>query len=341
MMRIKTLAASLLATCLFFVAVFFASAVSAAPRLYLSPAAASPTAGSDIQVDVMIDVESTASFGADATLNIPSEITVKSVSNGGFFDTFSNAPVTNGQLEMHGYLSAAFATKTGSGTFARLTLTSNKTLGTSIVSFSCSSGGVETEILNGVGQNILACSSLNQLTLVYPNPTAPPDDNNDNNNSTNGPTNACGGTCGSNYNCNSGLYCYQGYCKNPDCVNSSNCACPTATPVSTKKPGSTPKSSAKSSPEVVILAKTTPYPSPQASDSATPAPDIQTKPVRDFTSLAVWAGLGLIAIIVIIITINALRKKNPPQITPPTSYPIEPPVPTTAPPIQTPPPTGF
>ncbi len=42
--------------------------------------------------------------------------------------------------------------------------------------------------------------------------------------------NYCGGTCGSNYNCQGGLYCYQGSCRNPNCPTQSSCGCPGATP---------------------------------------------------------------------------------------------------------------
>ncbi|HUC94415.1 MAG TPA: hypothetical protein VMR19_00220 [Candidatus Saccharimonadales bacterium] len=44
-----------------------------------------------------------------------------------------------------------------------------------------------------------------------------------------GPTgtpNSCGGTCGSNYNCNGGLFCYNGYCRNPSCQDQTDCNCP-------------------------------------------------------------------------------------------------------------------
>jgi len=48
-----------------------------------------------------------------------------------------------------------------------------------------------------------------------------------------GVPNYCGGTCGSNTNCQSGLFCYQGYCRNPNCQNDVTCGCavsPTQTP---------------------------------------------------------------------------------------------------------------
>lgn len=46
-----------------------------------------------------------------------------------------------------------------------------------------------------------------------------------------GTPNYCGGTCGSNYNCQGGLYCYNGYCRNPDCPASNTCGCATPPPV--------------------------------------------------------------------------------------------------------------
>jgi LPXTG-motif cell wall-anchored protein len=48
--------------------------------------------------------------------------------------------------------------------------------------------------------------------------------------------NFCNGTCGSNYNCQGGYFCYQGFCRNPACPSDSSCGCgatptPTAPPV--------------------------------------------------------------------------------------------------------------
>ena len=49
-----------------------------------------------------------------------------------------------------------------------------------------------------------------------------------------GEPNYCGGTCGSNYNCRSGFFCYNGYCRNPQCADVLDCDCkasPTTPPV--------------------------------------------------------------------------------------------------------------
>jgi hypothetical protein len=47
--------------------------------------------------------------------------------------------------------------------------------------------------------------------------------------------NSCGGTCGSNFNCQSNLYCYQGYCRNPSCSDKTDCNCAAATTPPTPK----------------------------------------------------------------------------------------------------------
>lgn len=51
-----------------------------------------------------------------------------------------------------------------------------------------------------------------------------------------GEPNSCGGTCGSNYNCKANLYCYQGYCRNPDCRTKTNCSCTSSTSTPSPKP---------------------------------------------------------------------------------------------------------
>jgi len=50
-------------------------------------------------------------------------------------------------------------------------------------------------------------------------------------NSGGGSTNACGGTCGSHSNCNAGLFCYAGFCRNPSCQTQASCVCPNPTAV--------------------------------------------------------------------------------------------------------------
>ena len=61
-------------------------------------------------------------------------------------------------------------------------------------------------------------SSPTSTPSVTPSPTGTP--------------NICNGTCGSNANCQSGLICYNGFCRTPSCQESTSCVCATtaATP---------------------------------------------------------------------------------------------------------------
>lgn len=53
-----------------------------------------------------------------------------------------------------------------------------------------------------------------------------------------GVPNTCGGTCGSHNNCQAGLFCFDGFCRNPQCKETANCSCVTqaTTPTPTTKP---------------------------------------------------------------------------------------------------------
>jgi len=333
-MKIKTLIKSLIISCLFFVASgVVASQAMAAPRLYFDPASVNAAKGADTSINLLIDVENKSAFGADATITFPSnDFTVKSVTNGGFFSDFSFAQ-SSGQLEIHGYFSALYNSKSGNGTFAVITLNSNKDTGTGTMNFTCSQNSSSTEILDSNGQNILSCSSLNQENLTYTSPNV----------SSNGPTNACGGTCGSIYNCDTGLFCYNGFCRNPDCRDSSSCGCTaTATPKPTVKP--TPKPSIKPTPQVVTLAKFTPLPSSTPEESPTSEPVGSPNAKFDYVRVGIWTALSLLAFLLLLGILRLFKGKdtpedNPPTVIPPTDTPTvtvnEPAQPTQSEPIQT------
>ncbi len=74
-----------------------------------------------------------------------------------------------------------------------------------------------------------------------------------------GQPNSCNGTCGSNYNCQTNLFCYQGFCRNPFCKTSATCVCPTPTP--------TPKSTS-ATPSQTPLGTSTPTPTPTPQPTA-------------------------------------------------------------------------
>ncbi len=323
---------------LFVLSSIFALNADAAPRLYFDPSPVNLPNGVETQVNLKIDTESTSVFSADAILNFPaSDITVTSVTNGGFFSDFSFAPTT-GKLEIHAFFSSAYDSKSGSGTVAVIKLKGNKDSGAGQISFTCTGSGETTQILrNSDGNNILACSSLTTLTASYGTASGGNNNNGGNNNtggSTPDPnaTNSCGGTCGSNYNCNSGLYCYSGFCRNPDCPNSSTCGC-TATAKPTAK--ATPKTGIKATPQVVTLARYTA--SPSATPNLTPSPTTEesattsgeSKPF-DLKKFGIWAGLALLFFMILSGIASLFKDKNqPPKITPPTTTVVPPTITTT------------
>lgn len=340
MNKLKLALTSLLATCLFFVAGGVNAQVNAA-TISVSASPSTVTVNNDTQVTVSVNAGTTQIFGAQATINFPADaFTVKSIIYGNYF-TDNVQPVQNsGQIILQGsFFSSITGTGSGNGTFATITLTAKKAAGTGIVNFGCDGGYRDTYILDSAGGNILACSSLNSSTVNFSegtSPTATPAPGGGN-----PPTNACGGTCGSVYNCNANLFCYQGYCRNPDCPSSTTCGCPTITPSPKPTNRSTPKPTAKSgataTPVVVALSTFTPFPSftPISLATAVPGTGSGTLAIKP---IYVWIGLGVLALVVIIIMINALRRKSPPKFTPPTNVP---PMFPTNPPVTPPPPSTY
>lgn len=325
MTRLKLFIKSLLVSCLFFVASgILAVSAFAAPRLYFDPASLSPSKNSDVNVNLKIDVENQSAFGADAVVNFPaSDITIKSVSKGDFFSDFSYAP-SSGKLEIHGYFATLFQTKTGSGTFATITFSTSKDSGTGAISLACAGDGSDTDIINSNGTNILTCSSVNQLNLTY-SPTSSSTGSTTNSttgtsSSDNGPTNACGGTCGSNYNCNSGLFCYSGFCRNPDCRNDLTCTCkatPTPTPSPKPKPKVTPTPTTKPlvspTPPVVKLVIASPNTPVLSTPEAVPQ---EAQGMSNAGRAAIVIGFIIAAIVILLIAAKVFKKKNlpPPYI---------------------------
>lgn len=93
----------------------------------------------------------------------------------------------------------------------------------------------------------VAASCHKTFTVVTASPTASASP-------TDGPgePNSCGGTCGSNSNCKEGLYCYQGYCRNPSCPTDTDCECPSGGS-STSTPSPTLRATSTASPTEAAL----------------------------------------------------------------------------------------
>ncbi|MBI2103869.1 hypothetical protein HYT59_02600 [Candidatus Woesebacteria bacterium] len=288
----------------------------AAARLYFDPAAATVNKDQEFEVKVQIDVESESAFGADAILVFTSsDLSVVSITNGGFFPDFAQAAITD-QIELHGYFSSVFDSKSGAGTLATVKFKSLKDTGTSAVTFACGAGN-DTQILDTDGDNILACGSLNQSNITFSTTTQVDQD-------TSQPTptpNSCGGTCGSNANCKADLYCYltQGFCRNPACPTDTDCSCNvTVTPAKAKLPTKA-KATIKPSPTPQKVALV-PYEKPTPAPEETPLPSEELRP-------GLLADRATIAIVVVVLAIVAgffivrrflAKRKRPPESTPPT-----------------------
>lgn len=160
---------------LLFGAFFGPRAVSAAPSMSLAPATKTVATGEQVTLTVGVNTDGQAVFGSDAILLFdPAEISVVSVANGGFFSDFSYGVDPSGRLELHGFLSSLYETKTGSGPLATFVVQVKKTSGSTSLSFRCGSGQT-TQLLNAQGVNILSCINLNQTVFSLASaPTATP-----------------------------------------------------------------------------------------------------------------------------------------------------------------------
>lgn len=315
-----------------FLFLFSVSTAAAAPRLYFEPTAKTAVKDTEFEISVKIDVESQQAFGSDAVINFPgSDLEIANVATGGFFTDFSKA-TGNGKIEIHGYFANLYDSKSGSGIFAVIKFKTKTDAGKAIVSFSCSGTNPETQILNSAGNNILACSSLNQSEITFASANVGGDDDD----STPTPTpglgepNSCGGTCGSNYNCKAELFCYNGYCRNPFCKNQTNCLCPTAT--ATPQKTATPKPLISTTPQIIVLDQYTSA-SATPTQTATPAGEISEGKNADASGKINWplvakiAGAIFILILIFKLITKLKNKSNPPQINPPVSTPPLPTIP--------------
>jgi len=140
----------------------------AASSLQFSPTTKTVTNTETFVATVSINVESATVMGSDTTIIYAgTDLEVTGVTNGGFFPEFNYANNPSGRLELHGYTSSLYDSKTGTGTLASITFKSKKGVGTNAVVFSCDNTGNDTNILNTGGVNILTCTQVNQLVVTY------------------------------------------------------------------------------------------------------------------------------------------------------------------------------
>ncbi len=149
----------------------------ATPNLQFNPTATTVVQNDTFQQKILINVDSNNSLSSDAIVNYAgADLEVISVTSGNFFPQFTSANDAGaGRLEIHGYTTAGNSTLTGNGTLATIVFKAKKTSGSSTLSFTCSGGSTNTNILATNGQNILDCAQLNQASVTYgANPTPTP-----------------------------------------------------------------------------------------------------------------------------------------------------------------------
>lgn len=319
MRKINFLVKSLLVSLLLLAGnIVFAHAVNAA-TLKFDPASVTAQNGQDFTIKVVIDTGSTSVLAADAVVTFPSsDIDLKNVASGGFFPVFSS-PSGSGTIEIKASQNSA-AGKSGSGTLATITFTSKKDSGSGGIFFGTSGN----DITDGVN-NILDKNALNQVALSYS--AGGSGDNNGGNGGNSGGNsqpNSCGGTCGSDSNCQGGLYCYSGYCRNPQCGGQTNCVCPTAspTPRATATPAAGGETEPSPTPQIVALSDYSPDNGPIETDESAQNQTEATPTLIDTVKTYIpYLAIALIAIALILFILNKVKKGggNPPQITPPAS----------------------
>lgn len=164
----------------------FPSSAHAAVRVYFDPTHTSVAQNNEFTVTVKIDAESNQVVGSDAVVSYAAaDLDVTAVTTGGYFPEFTNAnDAAAGRLEIHGYVTSTYQSKTGAGTLATIKFKVKKGSGSSSITLTCSGSGNDTNVLDISGQNILSCPQVNAVAITYtgasitntPTPTQPPGD---------------------------------------------------------------------------------------------------------------------------------------------------------------------
>lgn len=155
----------------------------AAPKLFFDPVTISVDKNDEFEIQLKIDAESNQVIGSDVAISFADgDLDVIDVKKGDYFPQFTHAK-DDGKIELHGFVTSTYQGKTGAGTLATIKFKSKKDSGSNAISFACTSGGNDTNMINDKGANILACAQLNQVAVTHtgggnppntPTPTRPP-----------------------------------------------------------------------------------------------------------------------------------------------------------------------
>lgn len=158
------------------------------------------------------------------------------------------------------FLTIKFAKKSTTGSQSQLTF-----------------NAANSQLVDMASQQMSINSTPANIIVSVPTPTPTPQPSPT---ATAGEANNCGGTCGSHANCKAGLFCYSGYCRNPQCPSQTNCTCVTYT----SNPTPTPTIKPKPTPEIVNYQLPTP----------TPTTSVYVEPVsyvQEEEDISVWTRL--------------------------------------------------
>lgn len=164
------------------------------------------------------------------------------------------------------FLTIKFAQKSTTGSQSQLTF-----------------NAANSQLVDMASQQMSINSTPANIIVSVPTPTPTPQPSPT---ATAGEANNCGGTCGSHANCKAGLFCYSGYCRNPQCPSQTNCTCVTYT----SNPTPTPTIKPKPTPEIVNYQL--PTPTPTTSVYVAPEPSVEPiSYVQEEEDISVWTRL--------------------------------------------------
>ncbi|NCN06780.1 MAG: LPXTG cell wall anchor domain-containing protein [Candidatus Pacebacteria bacterium] len=215
---IKTLHYCSAALLFFSLSLFTVSAVQAAPHLGVTPTSGEiKTTGTNVAVTVDAETNSLKSVSAVITYDA-TKLTI-TVANGSFFPNVTTDTTTAGEIVISGTLPIGDTTGvTGSGTLATLTVKPiSGATGSPTLAFRClESSSDDSNLITTTGTNLLTstaqCAANVGGTYSFSSGSS-------------STTQACDGTCTTNADCNAGLSCSSGKCRNPSCSTTTSCTC--------------------------------------------------------------------------------------------------------------------
>ena len=149
----------------------------ATPSLLYDKTTVSVAQNTTFTVTININVDANTAQSSKATVTYaPNDLEVVQTADGHFFPSFAQAnDAANGVLEITGYTTSAGSGSTANGQLATITFKAKKGSGSSLVSFSCTNSGHDSNILTVSGQNILTncAQQTNQIAVSYTGESTP------------------------------------------------------------------------------------------------------------------------------------------------------------------------